>query len=274
MKVFKKLVALATTAVVIAACLAVFVPAKAEAAETPTKWYVTYDSGSGRWYGSNDGVNWANDDLTGFKAGDTLVVNADNATPVQYEIRVPAAVGELAIIKGANVVIYASYVDHVYVVGQSVGVINANVNKAEAYTTGVLQINGDVNEFTAYYESGQDPNFAVSGTVGKANVKWTGDVLSNKTTIYNVAKGKLYPDQYSKIVVLEKGKDCSTDPSAQTYPVTSGAAAAAKAATSEKQLDKVPKTGFFEALPESILFFGLAAVFAIGAVCYRKKLGR
>lgn len=273
MKVLKKLVALATTAAVFAACLAVFAPAKAEAAETPTKWYVTYDSGSNRWYGSNDGVNWSSDDLTGFKAGDTLVVNADNATPTQYEIWVPAAVGELAIVKGANVVIHTSYVDHVYVVGQSIGVVDANVNKAEAYTTGVLQINGNVNEFIAYYESGQDTIFGVSGTVGKANVKWKGDLLSNTSTIYNVQKGKLVTNN-SGWVDLEEGKDCSRDASLQTYPVTGGAAAAAKAATSEKQLDKVPKTGFFKVLPESLLFFGLAAVFAVGAVCYRKKLGR
>lgn len=277
MKLFKKILAFAVVLTGVVAGLGIAaLPLASYAAETPTKWYLTYDEGTSRWYGSSDGVNWSDDSLSSFKAGDTLIINADNQNQgAQYIVWCPAAIGELAIINKANVVVNASYVDHFYVVGNATGVVNGNVNKAEAYPTGVLQINGDVNEFVANYEDGKDTAFAVTGTVGKANVKWTGNVLANTTTIYNVAKGKLIPDQYSKHVVLEDGKDCSTDPAAQTYPASGSASAAStEAKAEEKQLDKVPKTGFLNVLPESLLFFALAAVFAVGAVCYRKKLGR
>ena len=242
----------------------VTVPSVATRAEEAKTWYVTYDTGTGKWYSSNDKQNWSVYDLTKFGAGDSLLIDADGASVPQLTLRLSQPINELGFVNGASAVVYAPSANHVYSVLGAVGSFNGDVAKVDAYSTGVVQINGNVDTFVANYTSTEDKCvFGVSGTVRKANVKWTGNLLANDTTVYNVAKGKLVTNQWGT-VDLKEG-EYTLDPAAAPAPA---ATAATPAAT--PQLDKVPKTGAF-GVSESLIFFGLATVFAVGAVVYKKK---
>lgn len=234
-------------------------PVKAQAAGATT-WYLTYDVGTGAWYGSTDKVYWSYPDISKMQAGDNLVIDADNANSVQFIVNAPQSINELAVVGGASVVVNAPYVAHAYSVNGATTAINSNVGLVDAYHTGVIQVNGNVDKIVGHYDDSAETIFGVSGTVGQANVKWTKDLLSNNTTVYNVAKGKMTTNEWGW-VPLEEG-DYSLTPSASTTTT--------KANTTQKQLDSVPKTGV-AGMRESFIFFALAAVFAIGAVVYKKK---
>lgn len=266
MKCFKKVLTLVASLALVAAGFVQAPALKAEAADVTT-WYITYDSSSDAWYGSSDGVNWSYPDLTKFQAGDKLVVNADGKCSKQITLNCPQTISELAFTGGSNAVVKAPYVTRAYAVNGSTGVVNSDVGTAEAYYTGVLQINGNVDKFIAYYDDSNKTVFAVTGTVNQANVKWTGDLLSNKTTVYNVKKGKLFTNEWGW-VSLEEG-DYSLTPTASTTTTTT---TTTDSTASGKTLDDVPKTGAESGISESIIFFSLAAVFAIGAIVYKKKV--
>lgn len=234
-------------------------PVKAEAAEATT-WYISYDGGSSDWYISTDKYYWSRIDLTGIKEGDNVVVDADNKCDKQLVLHIAPSINELAVVGGASVAVNVPHVNHAYSVNGSTTAINCNVSSVDAYHTGVIQVNGNVDKLVAHYDDSADTMFGVSGTVGQANVKWTKDLLSNNTTVYNVAKGKMVTNQWGW-VSLEDG-DYSLTPTAATT--------AAPQKDNKKQLDAVPKTGV-AGERESFIFFGLAAVFAIGAVVYKKK---
>ena len=242
----------------------VTVPSVATRAEEAKTWYVTYDTGTGKWYSSNDKQTWSVYDLTKFAAGDSIVIDADGQDVPQLTVVVYQPANEVAFINKASATVTAPSANHVYAVLGAVGVFNGNVTKVDAYGNGVVQINGNVDTFVANYTSTEEKiMFGVSGTVRQANVKCTGNRLDNKKTIYNVKAGKFYPNA-SGVVEL-KDDEYTTDPAAAPAPA---ATAATPAAT--PQLDKVPKTGAF-GVSESLIFFGLATVFAVGAVVYKKK---
>jgi len=267
MKNLKKVMTLVMTLALVAGFVQVPV-VKAEAAE-PTTWYITYDKGTKDWYGSMDNYNWSFPDLTNFKAGDNLIINADGEYLDQYTVRCPQAINELSIIGGSNVIVYAPYVEHAVSVTSSTGVIHSNVGKVDAYYSGVIQVEGNVGWLVANYtyEENEMVIFGVTGTVDKANCKYTGNLINNTTTIYNVAKGKLVTNDRG-FVPLNEG-EYSLVPTGSTT-VAAPAAGQAAAGSNGKQLDAVPKTGAM-GVSESAIFFGLAAVFAIGAVVYKKK---
>jgi len=246
-----------------AICLAMIVafcqtPVKAQAAGATT-WYITYDKGNSAWYGSTDQVNWSYPGLTNMQPGDNLVINGDYGTSQQYIIYAPQNINELAVTGGANVVVNAPYVAHAYSIDGATTVVNCNVGSVDAYCSGVIQINGNVDKFASHYEYEKATIYGVSGTVGQANVTWNKNLLNTNDTLYNIKAGKLVANP-SGYVILEEGD----------YSLTPSAATTTKANTTTKQLDAVPKTGV-AGVRESFVFFALAAVFALGAVVYKKK---
>ena len=87
-----------------------------------------------------------------------------------------------------------------------------------------------------------------------------------KTTVEEKDGGK------AEVTVNGKKYDVELPANAKKATATAApkAAAAPAANAPAKKLDAVPKTGASE-LSESIVFFMLAAVFAVGAVVYKKK---
>lgn len=262
MKVFKKAATILAALSLALGMFSIKIDAQAEA----KTWYIHYDTGSDAWYASNDKKSWSFADLSLMEEGDNVVIDEGGAaTGRQLTLHAPKKIGELVFAGGVSGVIYAPYVQHAYAVTGATGVVNSDVYLAESYQGSTLQVNGNVDTFVGNY----DPNdvektfFGVTGTVKKANVKWTNNLLDNSLTIYNVQAGKLKTNEWGW-VSFEKDTEYSLTPSADQ------AAAQAATATPGKKLDAVPKTGASE-LSESIVFFMLAAVFAVGAVVYKKK---
>lgn len=261
MKVFKKA---ATILAALSLALGVF-SMKIDAQAEAKTWYIRYSTSANAWYASADQKSWSFADLSLMEEGDNVVIDASGLTLPQFTIHAPKKIGELVFASGVSAIVYAPYVQHAYAVTGATGVVNSDVYLAESYQGSTLQVNGNVDTFVGNY----DPNdvektfFGVTGTVKKANVKWTNNLLNNSLTIYNVQAGKLRTNEWGW-VSFEKDTEYSLTPSADA------AAAATQAQTPGKKLDAVPKTGASE-LSESIVFFMLAAVFAVGAVVYKKK---
>ena len=262
MKNLKKMLSLAVTLAVVFCALNV--PVKANAAESKT-WYVTYDAANARWAASADNKKtWSSADLASFAAGDSIVIDADGVVVEQItSFTVYQNVKEIAFTGKALAAVTAPYVEHVYSVNGSTGVVNGNVGSVDAYAGAVVQVNGNVNTFTAHYENGI-PKFAVTGTVGTAYVKWNKNWLGTDVPAYNVVAGKFISDE-DGAVRLEAGQYTETAPAAPQAPATEQ-----KAPESGKVLDSVPKTGFV-GLSETLIFLLIAAVFAGGALAYKKR---
>ena len=259
MKVFKKA---ATILAALSLALGVFSIKIDAHAETKT-WYIRFDQPTDSWYASTDQKNWSFADLSLMEEGDNVVIDASGRDLHQITIYAPKSIGELAFAGKAAAVVYAPYVAHAYACTGATGSVNSTVGLAESYQGSTLQVNGNVDKFVGNYDptEAEKTFFKVTGTVNQANVKWDKQLLNNELTIYNVKEGKLRTNEWG-FVHFEKDTYYSLTPAAST-------AQAAQAATGKK-LDAVPKTGASE-LSESIVFFMLAAVFAVGAVVYKKK---
>jgi hypothetical protein len=244
------------------------VPAYAAEAKT---WYVTYDVNTSGWYESTDKVNWSSASLSKFAAGDSIVIDACSATSDQLKLTAYQAVNEVAFINGANAVLTAPSVKHAYAISGATGVINADVESVDAYYTGIIQVNGNVGSFTAHYSDDSNVNtvFAVTGTVDKANVKSTKDLLSNNTTLYNIAKGKLVTNDQGYVAL--KDGEYSLTASESASASETGLTANLISPSSEKVLDDVPKTGDSYDIKAALAFFTIAATCVIGALIYEKK---
>ena len=239
-------------------------------------WYVTYDTDSKGWYQSTDKKNWTSLALATFASGDSIVIDASNATADQLKLTVYQPVNEVAFINGANAALTAPSVKHAYAIGGSIGVINGNVESVDAYHTGIIQVNGNVGSFTAHYSDDSNVNtvFAVTGTVDKANVKSSKDLLSNTTTLYNIAAGKLVTNDQGYVTL--KDGEYSLTPSGTAAAETAAASTtttqtASTTTSSEKVLDDVPKTGDSYDIKAALAFFTIAATCVIIAVVYDKK---
>lgn len=259
MKVFKKA---ATILAALSLALGMF-SMKIDAQAEAKTWYIRYDDGTSAWYASTDQKNWSYADLSLMEEGDNVVIDASGRDLPQFTLHAPKKIGELTAGGKASAVVYAPYVNHAYATTGGALSVNAPVGLAEGYQGAAIQVNDNVDRLVGHY----DPNgveltlIGVKGTVNQANVKWDKNLLSNELTIYNVAAGKLKTNEWG-YVHFENDTD---------YSLTPGAAAATPAANAPaKKLDAVPRTGASE-LSESIVFFMLAAVFAVGAVVYKKK---
>ena len=262
MKTLKKVLSLAAALVMLVTLG--LAPVKSYAADATT-WYVRYDVNSGRWFVSTDLTDWKDANLDSLQAGDKVVIDACGEDAPELILTAYQNIGELAFTSKANAKVTAPYVASVYTLNDAIGVVNANVGTADSYYGTVMQVNGNVEKFTGHYDPDEAVinTFAVTGTVGEANVKFTGNRLSNSTTIYNVAADAFKTDAKGLVNLTES-----------QYSLTAPAASATVTAenpASEKVLDSVPNTGSF-GVEESMVFFMLSAVFAIGAVVYKKKI--
>lgn len=232
-------------------------PVKAEAAGART-FSVVYDIGNSRWAWSVDGGAWREMGSLAdeFKDGDILGICGDTAlSGSALYITVNARISELGVAYAPYVNVTAKGVDYVYSTTDSTVIVNSNVKKAECYYTSVLQINGNCDEFKAYYneQNEQYPVFAVTGTVGKADV-WSTETYHTGSYIYSIPAGKFISTDIGG-VWLEAGEYSMTPPKTTN--------------TKTPQYDKVPKTGY--GIAGSALFLILSAVCATGGVVLKKK---
>lgn len=262
MKTFKRIFAIVLSAVMIVT-LSGMKDVKAYADDAVT-WTVYYDGGSGKYVVNSARLGYWSEGIEFIDQymveGDNIVVDAhgEAGTPM-ITITVSKRIGQAVAKDGAIAYFKAPTVDYAYVATSGTIIVEATTTKAvDVYPGQVVQIFGNVDKFVAYYKDGGPayPRFGVTGTVKEAYVNYTGSVYSADKPVYNVAANTLNSDEYGRVSLAE-GK----------YSLTATVEAPAK----KKQLDAVPKTGA-ETVPESLVFFALAAVFAIGAVAFKKKL--
>ncbi len=258
MKTVRKTIALVTALACVFGLL--WAPVRAEAAESKT-WYVVYDEGNDRWAASSDNkASWSDTSLSSFADGDNLVIDGGGFGK-SITLTTDKSIGELAFTGTGACIVYAKKVNHMYAVNGATGIVNADVVNADAYPGNVLQINGNVGTFTGHYEDGKVTAFAVTGTVDKAQVLSSYMWPNSEAVIYNVAAGKLMTNSAGNVIIEE-----------QYYSTTATASiVTADSKAQGKTLDKVPATGEDFDFSKALIFFMLAGVFAVGAVCYRKK---
>jgi len=258
MKGFRRIAAVLMGIVMIFGILQM--PVKAEAADKQV-FHFAYDTTHSNWaYQVNGGV-W-NTNLSAvknyFNDGDVISVTGDAGAPT-INIDLGKRASEIAV-SNAFAIITAD-ADYAYAIQNATLVINGNVKKGECYYTATFQINGNCEEFNAYYKDEADvyPVFAVTGTVTKANVKYTESTAVPKT-IYSIPAGKFVSSSIGG-VWIEK-TDYSTTP-----PTTGNNTSGSK--NNKGELDSVPKTGY--GLAGSVVFFMLAAGFTVVGVLFKKK---
>lgn len=262
MKTFKRIFAIVLSAVMIVT-LSGMKDLKAYADEAVT-WTVYYDEVSGKYVVNSGRLGYWSEGLSFIEElmveGDNIIVDTHGvANPPMVTISVSKRVGQAVASNGANAYIKAPAIDLAYVANGGTLIAEASVvSLAEVYPGQVVQIMGNVNKFVAHYKDGGStyPKFGVTGTAKEAYVNYTGNIHSADSPIYNVVANVLNSDENGK-VSLKEGQ----------YSLTLKAEEPAK----KKQLDAVPKTGDV-AIPESLVFLMLAAVFAVGAVAFKKKL--
>lgn len=268
MKLFSKILLAAACFGMI---LATMPSVKAQAAE-PVTYTVRFDVNSKTWAVSSDLKNWGSDSMFQyFNDGDNIVVDGCNAADIKMgEFKVEKKVGQLAFTNGAQAIVYANGVDYAYTLSGTTGVIHSNVTKASVYDQSVMQIFGNVANFVEETNGVADnervkATFAVTGTVDAATVRYN-DSFDKPATIYSVAAGKLVSgydgsESYKGAVVIDEANYSKTAPAAKP---------AEAPAKEEKQLDKVPKTGYGDSKAPYVMF-GASAVFALLGLVLRKK---
>lgn len=264
------LAALLSTLMVV--CLAQ-IPALSAHAEDPTVWTVTYNSTDGKWYAASPRLGyWTGADIinSNGRDGDHIVFDAvNNVLPIQ-EFSFAFNFGDVVATNGAFISLTCSSANKVYVAGTgSTLIVSApQVNNLEVYPGQVIQVIGNVTNVLAHYGyDGTYPRFGVTGTVARANVNHNGNNESANTPIFGLAAGLCTSNDTG--VVSLNASQYSLTPVAS--PVGSTPAAATQKPATGKTLDAVPKTGS-NGVQESVVFFMLAAVFAIGALAMKKKL--
>lgn len=263
MKAFKKIFAVVFTVVMIVT-LSGMKDVKAYA-DGPVTWTVYYDDVNSAWAVYSDRLGFWTVYVSAVEDymidGDNIVVDTHNVTTApKLELVVSKRVGQAVAANGAVAYIKAPAIESAYVATSGTLIAEApTVDFVKVYPDHIVQILGNVNKFEAHYEynSTKHPRFGVSGTVKEAYVNYTGSIFSADKPIYNVAANKLNSDENGEVKLLEG--QYSLTPTAAEEPAK------------KKQLDAVPKTGDI-AIPESLVFIMLAAVFAVGAVAFKKKL--
>lgn len=261
MKTFKRIFAIVLSAVMIVT-LSGLKDVKAYAEENVT-WTAYYDDVSGAYVVYSDRLGFWTMYVSAIEDymidGDNIVVDAHNVAAPMLTLEVSKKIGQAVAANGAKAYFKAPAVEKAYVATSGTIVVEAPVTQlAEIHPGHVVQIIGNVDKFVAHYKDGGPtyPTFGVTGTVKEAYVDHTGSVYSADKPIYNVAANKLNSNEHGTVTLAEG-----------EYSLTPVAEAPAQ----KKQLDAVPKTGA-ETVSESLVFFMLAAVFAIGAVAFKKKL--
>lgn len=262
MKTLKKILALVLT-VVLAVTLSGIKDVKAYADEAVT-WTVYYDDVNAKYVVNSGRLGYWTEGIGIIDAlmveGDNIVVDAhDVADPPMITLNITKRIGQAVAKDGAIAYFKAPAVDSAYVATKGTIIVEAPMTqRVDVHPGHVVQIFGNVNTFVAHYKDGGPtyPRFGVTGTAKEAYVQYTNSVYSADKPVYNVSENVLNSDDYGRVSLAE-GK----------YSLTPVAEAPAE----KKQLDRVPKTGA-SAVSESLVFFMLAAVFALGAVVFKKKL--
>lgn len=165
---------------VLAAAMLVFIPgvsglqasaAPAAPAPEPTTYVIKYDNDAKAWrYQTSDNGTW--DKKAGGRElyymkqtitdGDLLVVEGYGAAET---IKLPVSLSNVTFNHGSGAVIHASEVQDVYVLRDSIGIVNGNVANAYVYDNAVAQFNNDVDNLYLMEIDDDTQTVAVVGTV-------------------------------------------------------------------------------------------------------------
>ncbi len=122
------------------------------------------------------------------KDGD-LVVVADSAAPEQLNLKLSATLNNVTFAGSKNVIITATGVENVYVLKNSIGVVNGNVTNAYVYDNAIANFNNNVEKLYVMEASSFDQTIGVGGTVGYAEENRGAHRIKK---FYSFQEGKFY----------------------------------------------------------------------------------
>lgn len=193
------------------------------------------------------------------KDGDLIVIESGDQ-PLNLEL--PVNLNNVTFHQAYNAVIKAKSVENVYVLRDSVGIVNGDVVNAYVYDNAVANFNNNVTNLYITNVICGEQTIAVAGTVAYVRIgdseKVFNEYYNFQTNSFRQEKGSLRTDAGMY----------STTPSANTQPA-SPAAPAAPAAGNE--YDDVPKTGEPYPLP-CLLIVAAGICFGSAYLLRRKKV--
>lgn len=274
MKKLKTLVSLLA-----AAALLLMVPGaknlQASAAE-PVTYSLKYVEDKGEWryhVGAWDDNNAGHRELyylkESIKDGDIIVIEGGEHS---LTLELPVNLNNITFNHSHHAIITAKSVENVYVLRDSVAVINGDVVNAHVYDNAVVNFNNNVTNLYITKERSGEQSIAVIGTV--AYVK-TGDAEKVYNEFYNFQansfrqeKGILKTDasMYSTIPVAPV---LPQQPAVPVAPATPAAPVVPVVPAAGGEYDDVPKTGDSFALP--YVLFAAAGVCFGGVYLLRNK---
>lgn len=171
------------------------------------------------------------------KDGDLIVIEGGEHGLM---LELPVNLNNITFNHAYSAVITVKSVENVYVLRDSVGVVNGDVVNAHVYDNAVANFNNNVTNLYITKERSAEQSIAVAGTV--AYVK-TGDAEKTYNEFYNFQANSF---RQEKGVFKTEAGMYSTTPSDNAQPASPVAPAAS---TADSEYDDVPKTGEPSALP-------------------------
>ena len=248
-------------------------------ADGPVTYSLKYVAANDEWrfhIGSWDDSNPGHRELyylkESIKDGDIIVIEEGDHS---LNLELPVRLSNITFNHCNTAVITAKSVDNVYVLRDSVGVVNGDVTNAYVYDNAVANFNNNVTNLYILKERSGEQTIAVVGTVDYVK---TGDAEKVYNEFYNFQansfrqeKGimKTDPSKYSLLPAV-------TTPVTPTVPVTPTDPTLVPPVTpvvpsAGGEYDDVPKTGEPVALPALLL---LGAGFCFGGAYLVKKGSR
>lgn len=253
-KLSKILAAVMCAAVVLGT---IMIPTTALAAESTTyvvrfggEWVYEYQKDVWMGVGSIDSI---------LKDGDKIVVEDTGIAPTKnLEITTTKKLSEFAVTGNVTGVLTGN-VDYAYGVNGGTVVVNGTVSRVSIYAGNTVQINGNAGYVETTYADGNNPKFAVTGTVDH----FVGRVSDGKTSpseVYDIPAGKCKSGDDGYVWLDTADMHTSS---------TKVATTATPAKNTAKELDEVPKTGLTAS--GTVICFAMGAICALGAVLVAGK---
>lgn len=253
MKLFKKIAAILAAGAIFTTASAFSLPTVS--AEEPARHSVKYVTSLGEWRyqatttwdDSSNGreLYYLKQDI---KDGDILLVIGSGTLDLKLDV----SLSNLTFADTDNAIVHAKSVNEVFVLQNSLGIVNGDVNKAYVYDNSICNLNNNVNELVV---TGVKSLSSSVGVLGKLDCVTIINPDKTSYCCYNFAPNTFIMDKGT--ITTDWTLFTMTPPASTTTP-----------SDSADEYDEVPKTG------DSYMGFVLlaaAAIFFAGSYSLRNK---
>ncbi|MBQ7919665.1 MAG: hypothetical protein IJ324_06975 [Lachnospiraceae bacterium] len=200
-----------------------------------------------------------------FKDGDKVVIMESDK---RLELELTKTISNLTFMNAGTAVVTAPYVEECYVLRGSVGVINADINKAYVYDTTTCNFNKNVQYLEITTDKPEAKLSATIGAIGEIAHVYAHEGDHLVFDIYDVKAGTF---SLVEGAFNTAESNFSRTPSSNTVvsaPAQTTTTAPATSSSATDELDDVPKTGD---IVSYYWMLGLAAVCMTGGLYLKKK---